>query len=79
MFRLARSVVEVCRKRKGANPEWSSSLVSAAKEELLESTDTDTELRNGIRALIWEELEKTQAAAKNCDMSWLQLHHLLGL
>ena len=47
MFRLARSVVEVCRKRKGANPEWSSSLVSAAKEELLESTDTDTELRNG--------------------------------
>ena len=65
MFRLARSVVEVCRKRRGATPEWSGGLVSAAREELLESTDTDTELRNGIRAaligvsLMLEELGKT--------------------
>ena len=50
MFRLARSVVEVCRKRRGATPEWSGALVAAAREELLESTDPDTELRNGIRA-----------------------------
>ena len=72
MFRLARSVVEVCRKRRGANPEWSGALVSAAREELLESTDTDTELRNGIRALIWvsqvlEELGKMPFAKKICD------------
>ena len=51
MFRLAANVVAVSRKRR-ETPEWSEGLVSAAKHELLDSSDTDSELRNGIQASV---------------------------
>ena len=47
MFRLAGNMVAVSRKRQ-ATPEWSGGLVSAAKEELLDSLTPDSELRDFI-------------------------------
>ena len=55
MFRLARNVVVVCRKRR-ETPAWSDGLVTQAKEELLDSMDMDSELRHGIQALAWNRI-----------------------
>ena len=49
VFRLAGNMVAVSRKRQ-VTPEWSGGLVSAAKEELLDSMTPDSELRDRIQA-----------------------------
>ena len=49
VFRLAGNMVAVSRRRQ-ATPEWSNVLVSAAKEELLDSSTPDSELRDRIQA-----------------------------
>ena len=49
MFRLAGNIVAVCRKRQ-ATPEWSDDIVSAAKNELIESSGTDLDLRDWVQS-----------------------------